>query len=66
MVGGQDSVSNTATHTATHTALIKLIGRVDFKKPADSTSSYATPPYHPHRPHLQLLDHLPFLEAPLM
>jgi len=62
MVGEQDSVLNTATYII----LIKLIGRVDFKKPADSTSSYTTPLYHPHRPHLQLLDYLLFLEAPLI
>jgi len=57
---------NTATYTATYTTLIKLIGQVNFKKPTNSISSYATPPYYPYRPYPQLLDYLLFLKAPLI
>ena len=53
-------------NTATYTALIKLIGRVNFKKPANSVSSFTTPLYYPYRPYLQLLDYLLFLKAPLI
>ena len=59
MEGGQDSMLNTATNIA----LIKLIGWVNFKKPTNSISSYATP-YYPYHPYLQLLYHFPFLKAP--
>ena len=55
---------NMVTYTATYTALIKLIGQVNFKKPADFTSSYTTPLYYPYYPYLQLLNYLLFLKAP--